>query len=781
MDPEANLKPAVDLSSCEREPIHIPGAIQPHGILFVLDPDTLEVQQVSRNLSEGTGRPAEEALGQSLADLLRPADRKWLRENLRQIDGQTSWPHALRFRAGQSDLLPIAHRAGRHLILELEPLERSVQLPMTETLLDLQRTIGRLHENRSLGELFEAVTQEVRRLTGFDRVKLYRFDEDWHGEVVAEDRTPDMASYLGLHFPASDIPPQARRLYEVNPLRLVADVSSRPAPLLPELNPASGKPIDLSQAVLRAVSPIHIEYLANMGVGASMSISVLEGGRLWGLIACHHRTPRRVPFDLRNACLVLARVLSMLLLNRRDEEDRERIVKRARLQSELLEMMYRADAVVSGLSRASRALLELVEADAAAIVEAGRATRIGPAPPEEDVLRLASYAREKRQSKDVFHTASLREEGFPEAERLRGQASGVLALSLSELEQHMLLWFRAETLQQVHWGGDPGRAALGGPGEVRLHPRKSFEKWEQIQHGRSRPWGAADQGAARELRRNLVDVVFVKNQKLRRLYEALEQTNRALEQRTRELQDFSHLASHDLQEPLRKISSFLNLLERSLGDRLEPREMDYVSRVQRAAERMSRLLEDLLEYSRVETRGGEFQEADLTLVVAEVLEGLQPELEEVGGSVSVGPLPVVSADPAQMRQLLRHLLENSIKFRAEGRPLRVRISEEAGDANDRRHLCRLRLEDNGIGFDSKYADRIFSPFERLHGRHEYGGTGMGLAVCRRILERHGGGIEADGRPGEGCRFIMILPLSPANSAAGVETGANGTVRGNRPL
>jgi signal transduction histidine kinase len=248
--------------------------------------------------------------------------------------------------------------------------------------------------------------------------------------------------------------------------------------------------------------------------------------------------------------------------------------------------------------------------------------------------------------------------------------------------------------------------------------------------------------------------------------EHLRRSTLELERSNRELQDFAFVASHDLQEPLRKIQAFGDRLRGKHGEALGPEGVDYLERMQRAAQRMHVLINDLLTFSRVTSRGQPFVPVDLGQIAREVLSDLEVRIEQTGGRVEVGDLPALDADPLQMRQLLQNLIGNALKFHRDGEPPHVTVSGEVLDGGGGPPRARIVVADDGIGFDMKYLDRIFTPFQRLHGRQEYEGTGMGLAVCRRIVERHGGALTAESAPGEGARFLVTLPVrqTPGESA-----------------
>lgn len=321
MEPTLAPDEPVDLDNCAREPIHIPGSVQPRGVLLVVHDDV--VVQVTANVAELLGRGVDDVLGHPLGEVLgtaaaaavvahaaAPGDVRDRNPVLLRLPDGTPWDAFLHHPPG-TDLLAV----------ELEPAQGAQPLTYTDTYQHVRGSIAALSRARSLTELYDVAAREVRRLTGFDRVMVYRFDADHNGEVVAEAKRADLNAFLGLHYPATDIPAQARALYEKNWIRLISDVGYTPSPLVPSLNPVTGAPLDLTHAVLRSVSPIHIEYLGNMGVTASMSISLLKDGALWGLIACHHYSgPHAPPHGIRAAAEFLGSVLSVRLVAQVEED-----------------------------------------------------------------------------------------------------------------------------------------------------------------------------------------------------------------------------------------------------------------------------------------------------------------------------------------------------------------------------------------------------------------------------------------------------------------------------
>ncbi|WP_432488794.1 SpoIIE family protein phosphatase [Kineococcus sp. SYSU DK018] len=496
----------VDLTNCDVEPIHVPGAVQPHGFLLAVDRGTHEVVVASASTDALLGREPGDLLGRPLREVVgeRLAGEVLARDAADDVGEPL---HTALDPAGgtRTDVDVVLHVSGERLVVEVEPVGSSPGFsPVSYR--SARAAVGRLTEAPSVDALVQQLAREVRTLTGFDRVMVYRFDARWNGEVVAEDRRDDLNAFRGLRYPASDIPAQARRLYAVNWTRLIADVGYTPSPLHPVLDPGTGAPLDLSHSVLRSVSPIHVEYLRNMGVSASMSVSLVLDGRLWGLIACHHYSgPHRPSYDARSAAEFLGQTASQLIASRERSDERDEALHAQELLAALV-----ADATGSGgdpfaALMADQRLLDLLCAGGAALADGGRLVTLGTVPDTAALRRISSLlARGDGAPTLTDHLASL-DPGLSAVERV---ASGALRVGLGA--DRWLLWVRPEQQEVVDWGGDPRNkeiAAAEGPG-VRLSPRKSFDKWREVVRGRSVPWQRWQAVAADRLRSQLTSMVL---------------------------------------------------------------------------------------------------------------------------------------------------------------------------------------------------------------------------------------------------------------------------------
>jgi len=736
----------VDLTSCDREPIHIPGSIQPHGLLLVLDGPEFVVRRASENAPGLLGKPLAEVIGRPLADVFGrdQADRLRLGAGGAPA-GQPAVVGEVRIGRGESGPLfhALAHRSGGFIVLELEPADADAVGAFHEVYQPLQSFLSRLDSATSSEALLGIAASEVRRVTGFDRVLIYRFDEDGHGTVVAQDGTGRLPSLLGHRFPGSDIPRQARELYRLNRFRLIPDAGYTPVPIVPE----AAEPLDMSFSTLRSISPVHVEYMRNMGTAASLSISILLDGTLWGLIACHHKEPRMVPFGVRAGCDFLARLLAVQLANTERQRTIEHRLRLGSIQSRLIAGLTARGDVAEGLANQADDLLSFAAADGAAILFEGRCLLIGATPTEGEVRGLATWLSEDVR-REVFATDELGSE-LPWGLADPGRTSGLLAVSISKLYNNYLMWFRPEMPRTVVWAGDPRTSVSPeGGGETtptRLHPRASFEAWKEVLRGRSAGWESAEIEAAVEFRNAIVGVVL-------RTAEELAQLNTELTRSNQELEAFSYSVSHDLRAPFRHIVGYAELLRDGGIDRIGPQAARYVETIIESATYAGTLVDNLLAFSRMGRTTIHPVEVDMNTLVRESIVEASRDAEGRNVVWKVGDLPAARGDLMMLRLAVGNLLSNALKYT---RPRAEAVIEIGGEERAGETVYFVR--DNGIGFDMRYVDKLFGVFQRLHRMEDFEGTGIGLANVRRIVARHGGRAWGEGVEGVGATFFIALP------------------------
>jgi chemotaxis family two-component system sensor kinase Cph1 len=610
--PSLEQSTGLHLTSLKQPAIHHLQAIQPHGVLLVLQEPALTVLQVSDNTLEFFDLLADEVLGQSLDDLLDPYQADQVRRGLSYGNLDLMNPTKLWIRKAGDDYSvfdAIFHRsADGFLVLELEQALTQDTIPFLSFYHLARASIRQLEATSTLQDLCQIIVQEVRRVTEFDRVMLYRFDHDGHGEVVAEEKLPEMEPYLGLHYPESDIPQPARKLFLSNWIRVIPDASAPAVSLYPTENPISRQPTDLTLSILRSAYACHLEYLHNMGVGASLTISLMKDDKLWGLIACHHRTPKYVPYELRKACEFLGRVIFGEVSTREEVADQQYQMKLAQVQTTLIEAMSTADHFIDGLVNHDPNLLDLTNAKGAAIWFGGQWTLLGRTPSETELDYLVQWLS-KTVEEEVYYTNALPLE-YSEAERFKEVASGLLAIPISK--RSYVLWFRPEVIQTVNWGGDPNHAyelQESEGGEVRLSPRRSFALWKETVRLKSLPWEVVEINAVLELRKAIVNVVLKQAEELALLAHDLERSNA-------ELKKFAYVASHDLQEPLNQVANFVQLLEMRYDQQLDQDARDFIGFAVDGVSLMQTLIDDVLVYSKVDLQGIEWQLTEVKTALA---------------------------------------------------------------------------------------------------------------------------------------------------------------------
>jgi light-regulated signal transduction histidine kinase (bacteriophytochrome) len=745
----------VDLTNCDREPIHIPGAIQPHGVLLALSEPDLKIVQASANTGEMFGVLPHNLPGQPLDVLMGPGQA----DRLRSIVARNAFAESVTVKtfdfSQSSTFHAILHWGETGLVLELEPTgagNRSLEFTA------LTPVVAALEGAGSLTAFCQLAAEEVRALTGFDRVMVYRFAPNYDGEVIAEARREDIEPFLGLHYPASDIPQQARELYRRNWTRIIADVNYVPVPLVPTLNPLTGRPLDLSHAGLRSVSPLHIEYLQNMGVGASMSISIIKEGKLWGLFACHHLSPRLVDYSVRGACEFLGRTFSLLLAGKENQENAAGELRIREAQARLLERLSGSGNLLGSLAGEGTNVLDLIPAGGAALCLESDTVLLGQTPTAEQVRHLTEWLQ-RHVSEDVFHTQTLADQ-YPEAEAYADRGSGLLAISVSKVQAEYILWFRPEVVHTVAWAGNPAKAVVETPEGGRLSPRKSFAKWVEQVKGRSTPWRKAEITAATELRNAIVGVVLKLSGELKLRSDILSRLNAELERSNDELDSFAYIASHDLKEPLRGIHNYANFLLEDYADQLDEDGVAKLRTLVRLSRRMEELIESLLHFSRVGRLELQAEPTDLNQVLEESLEALQVRIEQTGARVRVPrPLPTARCDPRATGEVFTNLISNALKYNNKAEKW-VEVGwlpapEPDGGGETRPPVLYVR--DNGIGIEEKHYENVFRIFKRLHGRDQYGGgTGAGLTIVMKMVERQGGRIWLESTPGAGTAFFFTL-------------------------
>jgi diguanylate cyclase (GGDEF)-like protein len=505
MNAQLKRKRARTFTACDEEPIHVPGHIQPHGVLIATYPNSTRISHVSGNLEASTGIAAAEALNAELGTLLGPDLMAAVSSMLEGSNRIASNIIRLKLPVPKDPLRSVtAHRhAGRTIIeLEMPPAHAEHE----RSLAHAQLMIMSLRNAETVEELCGIVTREIRTLIGCDRAMVYRFDPDGHGMVIAEDHAPGLQSFLNLHYPAGDIPQQARRLYKLQRVRGIPDMHYVPQRLLAASGAGAAGELDMTHCALRGVSPIHREYMDNMHVRATLAVSLMHDTELWGMIVCHHGLPLGISPEIRAFCDVIGQMVSMLLQKVTETEQLSEKLRRYRTIAALRSDMEGADNVARALWRQSGALLDLMHASGAFLRIGDESFVVGEAP-AQDVAAAIVNSLQMTSSEDVFETSSAGVPGGIAAD-FADTASGILLMPILNNPGDAIAWFRRELPRTVQWAGEPEKAMSADSSSVRIAPRKSFAAWSEVVRGRSEPWSVIDVQTAGELRRTITSALL---------------------------------------------------------------------------------------------------------------------------------------------------------------------------------------------------------------------------------------------------------------------------------
>ena len=746
------LSEVINLSDdvCARERIRAPGAIQPHGLLIGLDAATFVLVTKSANLD---GVLPDSPLGS------RP---RWLPAEIetacRDLDF-TSRPECTLAAeiAGIGRVEAHCFVGANTVFCEFEATAaRPSTIEDQNLALRIEAAIAEMKAANDIPRLAALAVDAVRAVSGFERVLVYRFDRDGDGEVIGESLAEDWRqSFLGLRFPATDIPAQARELYRMTEERWLPRRDYEAAPLTPGLDPA-GQPFDLGLSRYRDVSPIHRLYQKNIDADGAMSVSILLDGALWGLFIGHHRRPHQVPSDRRRQVVSLVRAFAMRIEAVRNREIATALQRDALVHSAMLRKLAAAEDFLAALTEGSPSVIDLLpDCVGAAVVwdedNQVKVHSLGEVPPDRDLVALTRCLWSGTDA-PVFATDCL-SDSFPAFLAYREAASGLLACIFKDVRRSTLLLFRPEFVRSVSWAGKPQK--LVGPDGLPNLPRRSFDRWTETRRGRSRPWQPWELDLAATICSTVNDVIVRQSRRIHDLNIEVERSELANAVKTM----FLATMSHEIRTPLSGVVGMADLL---LDGPLAPNQGECAQTIRASARALLAVVDDILDLTKLDA--GKVVIDVVPFRLRQVLDDieliLRPRAAERGLNFTVEVAQnvpdVVAGDPTRLRQILLNLGSNAVKFTDSGGvTFRVAAQEEG--------RVLFEVKDTGIGMDAVTRDRLFEAFFQANdGMRHHGGSGMGLSICRRLITLMDGSISLESQVGLGSTFRVVLPLATAS-------------------
>lgn len=737
-------------TNCDRELIHIPGQIQSHGFIVVVNSEYI-IGYYSANISDFIKGIPVNIIGRHvsyIAGLISKKDTADFITPLLDLGKAQNTFYQTNPFAIDIDYAPfnvIISTTGNNYLIEFEPAT-------SDNNMDVQKMIGmsisQMLSDKTIEFLLQYGAKQVKQVINYDRVMIYRFAEDGHGEVVAEAKEDTLNTWLGLHFPESDIPKQAKELYKINLTRIISDVHTVPSKIITEAT--NLLPLDLTYSQLRAVSPIHVQYLINMGVASSFSISLLCKNELWGLIACHNYTPRFIDFQSRESSKLIGQVLSSALEFIQHQEKDELHGRYKDKVHVLTQYLLRPNSISESLTKEVINIMDITDATGAVLMYEKEICRLGNTPDDEQLAALKKWAKENVKAQ-LFHTTGL-VEIYPAAAEFKVIASGLLFFVISKELDEYVMWFKPEILKTIKWAGNPNKPMEGmKDGCISLSPRHSFEAWSQDVSGTSKAWGMAEISAVILLKEEVLHAINVKASAIRLLNEKL---NFAYE----ELDTFGYTISHDLKNPITAIKGYTELL--SMDTSINKDVLKIINRIGERANKMDAMVNDVLRYTHLNKSDIKYIKINIETIVKDVIKDLDLESYKQDIKISLGDLPPLYGDRVMIAQVFSNLLSNAVKYSGNSGPALIQVCGSMVD-----NQINYTITDNGLGIAPENMKAIFELFNRMDNARHIEGSGVGLAIVKRIVEKHNGKIWAESQLGIGTTFFIAfynqLPLTPS--------------------
>lgn len=714
-----------DINKCEDEPIHLIPNVQQFGCLLVLDyKDT--IIQCSNNTIDILNIASQELLGTKID--------KHISLDLKNTSGN----NPIITTCNTVPILINVHEYESYVILDIEQLSDTDwdQFQFQQYMIN---SLNNLSNCNNLTDLSNNITQTTKDLFDYDRVMLYKFDEHWNGQIIAETKEEHLTSWLGINYPATDIPANARQLFLKQGVRVISNVEETNAALTPTVNCVTNSLTDISKSHFRAASPFHIEYLKNMKVSATLTCAIVNDDKLWGLIACHNYSAKSLSFQKRQACLLYSKMISNQISIKQSNFYLQKINNHSTVRLKLVENMSEKWDLIKGLTQHNVTGLNLLESDSFIIAYNDTIYNLGNTLEQTILKKLIKELEQLTKQSDYFISNNISED-INWLKTYSKDISGVMYFRISKKSNESVLWIRKEKIDTKIWGGNLDKINIGKETNSRLSPRKSFEKWSQSVKHTAIKWEAHEVSAAKALVNDIKNIIVTKFSEVNKL-------NKQLRNLNQELESFSYSVSHDLRGPLRGIDGFANILKEDYFDVLDDFGKESVETIINSAEKMNSLMDDILSYSGLSKVDKIDDYHNLNNIISDVLKDNDLLKNNPKTNIIINPnLPEIFGDKMMIYQLISNLITNAFKYSSKVDNPKIEI-DYYNDGEKNIYF----VKDNGIGFKPEYSKKIFGVFMRLTNK-DYSGTGVGLAIAQRIVYRHSGDIWAESQLNKGAKF-----------------------------
>ncbi|MGB5769451.1 MAG: ATP-binding protein [Crocosphaera sp.] len=754
--------PSNVLTEISQNCLVLPNEIQEQGVLFVLKEPELEIIQVSDNTEKYFSIPAQELLNKNIAKVFCKSALETIQNHRQREDMEFYNPLQLTLNLKDEYQVfeGVLRRQPEGLILEIEPSYDAYDNDDLSFYQLFRSCYERIKQGKTLEEVAQKLVKEIRDLTEFDRGMVYQFKEDNSGVVIAEEKKSELNSFLDLHFPEIDVPPEAKKVYYQNLLQLIPNVNGQNVAIIPETNPLTNKPLNLQPLSLRSFAPCYIEYLQNMGVSASLTLGLIKNNQLWGLIACHHYSPKSISYKIRKICELIAESVPDYLVTAQKTKNKQQINLIKQLQTYLKTPVNdETNLLMRLVDKETESLLNLVNSQGVALSYGDTLKLVGKTPKKAAIQGLILWLKSHHRE-EIFATHTL-SKIYPQGKDIITEASGILAISiLLNQTSYYIIWFRPEVIQTVNWAGDPNESfSIGVDGEIKLSPRRSFKIWKETVKNTAISWQSFEQKAAQNLRDNLLLAA------LEFSHTAMEEAVNKAEAANRAKSEFLSNMSHELRTPLNAILGFAQVMRRS--PTLEREQQENLSIISRSGEHLLTLINQVLDLSKIEAGRTIINKTnfDFYRLLDDLEDMFKFKADEQGLQLlferSLNVPQYIRTDQVKLRQVLINLINNALKFTEEGGvSLRVRgeslnfMETDDTTETDSQLLGQkkiiVEIEDTGLGISQEELKRLFEPFVQSQGlKSHQEGTGLGLPISRKFINLMGGDITVNSQIGQG--------------------------------